>query len=96
MHQSTALVHVRLHLIQNMLKRCRGNTDIPLKRITQCQDQKQHQADKNGVKKNERYDRRLRVIGPEACHGDDKPENDDKYIDRRFCQRIIQTGHPEV
>ena len=91
-----ALAHFRLQLLQNMLKRCRGNTDIPLKRITQCKDQKQHQADKNGVKKNERYDRRLWVIGPKACHGDYKAEDDDKYIDRRFSQCIIQTGHPEV
>ena len=86
----------RLQRLDQILKRGRRNSHVTLKRIAHCQNEIQHQADEYRVKKNEHDERRLWSIGPEARHCNQKPEDDDKYINRWFCQSAIQTDNTVV
>ena len=90
------LVHIRLQRLDQMLKRGRRNTKVTLKRIAHCQNEIQHQADKYRVKKSEHDERHLWPVGSEACHCNQKPEDDDIYKNRWFCQRAIQTDNTVV
>ena len=56
-----------------MLKRGRIDTEPALKRIVDCTNEIEHQADEHSVKRDKCNERNLWSVGPEARHRNEKP-----------------------